>query len=130
MARRDSTRLLTPVLALAFLFHAAVRPLAMSASLAGSAATRHMAMAGMDQRAAATPNAETHREHQPSHHRHCGDECCGVCVTAFTMSVASVTIPLPGPLVSPVVVRRSPSAPRGPPRYRQPLPIGPPASRA
>jgi len=127
MSRPGPTRLLNTLLALAFLLNAAARPLAMSASLQSAAAT-HQAMSLMPHDM--TTPADSHSGHTPAEHRRCSDECCGISVTAFTLTGAAVSLLIATPRAAPVAVTFSATAPRGVPRYRQPLPIGPPASRA
>ena len=132
MSRRHPIRLLSALLALAFLLHAAARPLAMSASLSPGTAAHHTMAGGMQHDMSAPPApAGAHPRDMPPSHRHCTtDDCCGLSVNAFTMSVAAVTIPVAAQLTAIVALRFSQSAPLGIPRYRQPFPIGPPASRA
>jgi len=127
MHRPGPTRLLNTLLALAFLLNAAARPLAMSVSLESGAAT-HQAMSLMSH-SMATP-AESHPGHTPAEHRRCSDECCGISVSAFTVSGATVSLLIAPPAAGPLAFTHSAPAPRGDPRYRQPPPIGPPASRA
>jgi hypothetical protein len=131
MSHRIPIRFLTAPLALAFLLHAAVRPLAMSASLQAGTAAHHAMAGGMPHQMAAPADAAgAHTEHTPVQHRHCADDCCGLCVSAFTMSGATATISVDAAVTAVVAALFSQSAPLGVLRHRQPLPIGPPASRA
>ena len=131
MSPRIPTRLLTAPLALAFLLLTAVRPLAMSASLQAGTAAQHAMAGGMPhQMAAPAEGVGTHAEHTPAQHRHCADDCCGLCVGAFTLPLVTITIPVAAPVTVTVAALFSQSVPLGISRYRQPPPIGPPASRA
>ena len=127
MHRPGPTRLLNTLLALAFLLNAAARPLAMSASLQSGAAT-HQAMSLMPHDM--TTPADSHPGHTPAEHRHCSDQCCGISINAFTIPGAAASLQIAPPAAGFAALQLSLIAPRGVPRYRQPLPIGPPASRA